>query len=85
MPQPPRLALFALGECVLLAGLRITVIGDDPGVVALDLVGQVGYQAFRQLGFQLQARGVATVRGEAVLHVSPGWRRSRPSRPAGCR
>lgn len=71
MPQPPWLALVALGEGVLLAGLGITVVGDDAGVVALDLVDQVGDQVFRQLGFQLEARGVAAFRGEAVLHISP--------------
>jgi len=41
----PRLALVAGGESVLLAGLGIAAVGDDAGVVALDLVGQV----FRQL------------------------------------
>ena len=69
MPEPPRLALVALGEGVLLAGLGISVVGDDAGVVALDLVDQVGDQVFRQLGFQLEARGVAAVRRETVLHV----------------
>lgn len=67
--QTPRLALVASGEGVLLAGLRIAVVGDDPGVVALDLVDQIGDQVLRQVGLQLQAGDVAAVRGEAVLHV----------------
>ena len=71
VPQPSRLALVALGEGVLLAGLGIAVVGDDPGVIALDLIDQVGDQVLRQLGFQLEAGGVVAVRGEAVLHVPP--------------
>lgn len=49
MPQPRRLALVAGGEGVLLAGLGIAVVGDDTGVIVLDLIDQV----LRQLGFQL--------------------------------
>lgn len=69
MAEPPRLALVALGEGVFLAGLGIAVVGDDAGVVALDLLDQVGDQVFRQPGFQGQTRGLAAVGGEAGLHV----------------
>lgn len=62
MPQSARLALIAGGEGVLLAGLGIAVVGDDAGVVTLDLFRQVGDQVLRELGFQLQARDIAALR-----------------------
>lgn len=65
MRQRLRLALVASGESVLLAGLGVALVGDDAGVVALDL----GNQVFRQFGFQLEARGVSTVCREGVQHV----------------
>ena len=51
VPEPPRVALVALRQGVFLAGLRLAVVGDDAGVVAMDLVDQVSDQVFRQLGF----------------------------------
>lgn len=68
--QAARLALVSRGDGLLRPALLVAVVGDDAGVVAAGVVGQVADQVLGQLAFQLQAGDVAAVGAEAVLHIA---------------
>lgn len=68
--QAAWLALVSRDDGLLRPALLVTVVGDDAGVVAAGVVGQVADQVLGQLAFQLQAGDVAAVGAEAVLHIA---------------